>query len=105
MTFNSQATALVWFQSTNYARLAALCDDGGVAAYGSYESWLYAAECRKQSLENKGHRVLCVDLCPEEFPRWCAAMGMRLDAAGRKAYAAYIASKLLFSLEAPSMLQ
>jgi hypothetical protein len=105
MTFNSRATALVWFQSANYARLVSLCDDGGIAAYGSYESWLYAAECRKQSLENKGQRVLCVDLCPDEFPRWCRARGMKLDATGRKAYTAYIASKLLYSHEAPNTLQ
>lgn len=105
MTFNSRATALVWFQSANYARLVALCDDGGLAAHGSYESWLYAAECRKQSLENTGQRVLCVDLCPEEFPRWCEGKGMKLDATGRKAYAAYIAGKLLYSLEAPGTLQ
>ncbi|MDB5966252.1 MAG: hypothetical protein JWQ72_2752 [Polaromonas sp.] len=105
MSFSPQATALVWFQPASYARLSAMCEDDGLAVHGSYQEWLYAAECRKQALESRGLRVLCIELCAVEFPRWCRSAGMKLDAEGRREYTAYIAGKLLHSMAAPRTLQ
>ena len=98
MTLTGNATGIVWFQPEHYVRLAAMFEDHfGIDS--TYEEWLYAAESRRQSLERAGIKVLCVDLDPEEFPAWCLVMGMRLNSESRKAYATYIACKLLNSVE------
>ena len=91
------ATGMVWFQPENYERLAGMFEDhAGISS--TYEEWFYAAECRRQELEKSGVRVLRVDLDPDEFPAWCKSVGMRLNAESRKAYASYIACKLLYSI-------
>jgi hypothetical protein len=104
MALSNQATGIVWFQPENYARLAAMFEDH-LGFNSTYEEWLYAAESRRQSLERAGIKVLCVDIDPDEFPAWCKAMGMRLNAESRKAYTTYIACKLLNSVEPSFMIQ
>lgn len=104
MALSNQATGIVWFQPEHYGRLTAMFEDHfGIDS--TYEEWLYAAECRRQSLERAGVRVLCVELDPDEFPAWCRAMGLRLNAESRKAYATYIAFKLLNSVEPSFVIQ
>ena len=100
MNLIGQATGIVWFRAENYDQLAAMFEDG-ITAGVSYDDWLYAAETRRQALEGAGARVMRVVIDPEEFPRWCKTAGKKLDAEGRKAYTAYIASKLLISAAVP----
>ena len=98
MALSYQATGIVWFQPEHYDRLSAMFEDH-TGLNSTYGEWLYAAESRRQALEQAGVRVLCVDIDTDEFPAWCKLVGMRLNAEGRRAYTTYIASKLLNSVE------
>lgn len=104
MSLNQPATGIVWFQPEHYSRLTALFEDhAGFAC--SYDEWLYAAECRRQDLQNAGVKVLCVDIDLDEYPRWCQSVGMGLNADSRKAYTRYIAFKLLGSAQPSLVIQ
>ena len=101
MALSNQATGIVWFQPESYSRLTELFEDHR-GFESTYDEWLYAAECRRQALESVGVKVVCVDIDLDEYPRWCRSVGMRLNSESRKAYATYIAYKLLDSVE-PSL--
>ena len=67
MALSYQATGIVWFQPEHYDRLSAMFEDH-TGLNSTYGEWLYAAESRRQALEQAGVRVLCVDIDTDEFP-------------------------------------
>lgn len=99
-----QATGMVWFKRENYVRLRAMFEDGH-KLHRTYDEWLAAAEAGRKAFEAKGGRVVCVDLDPHDFPKWCKAKGLKLDANGRSAYASFIAYKTITGVEPSARLQ
>lgn len=81
-----EAVGMVWYKPENYQRLKAMFEDGQ-KLHATYEEWLAAAELGRSTLEEGGKRVVCVDIDPDEFPKWCRSKGMRFNAAARNAFA------------------
>lgn len=95
---------MAWFKPENFARLRAMFKDGH-KLHRTYDEWLRAAETGRKAQEVKGLRVVCVDIDPDDFPQWCKAQGMDLDANARMQYASLIAYKTLISAQAPQTRQ
>ena len=99
-----QAVGMAWFKREHFVRLRAMFQDGH-KLHRTYDEWLRAAEAGRKAQEVKGLRVVCVDIDPDDFPKWCAAKGMNLDADARMRYASEIAYKVLTGAQPPGTLQ
>lgn len=84
---------MVWYKPENFDRLMALFEDGQ-KLHRTYEHWLRDAERGRDHFQNLGMRVICVDIDPDEFPKWCSANGMKLNAAARNRFANEVAARL-----------
>jgi len=89
-----QAVGMSWYKPENFARLRAMFEDGH-KLHRTYDEWLTAAETNKKMLEANGTRVFCVDIDPDEFPKWCTAQGLKLDANARNTYASSVAYQMI----------
>ncbi len=87
-----QIVGMAWYRPETFDRLRAMFEDGD-KLHRSYKEWLSAAEFGRKSMEAQGIRVVCVDIDPDEFPKWCKANGMKLNAEARKGYSNLIAYK------------
>jgi hypothetical protein len=75
-----------WYRKGDYARLRALFADGA-RLYETYAEWSAAARATEAHLVAQGHRVVRVEIEPEEFAAWCSAGNVALDAEARMRYA------------------
>lgn len=99
-----QAVGMAWYKREHFDRLRAMFKDGH-KLHRTYDEWLRAAETGRKASEVKGVRVVCVDIDPDDFPKWCKAQGMDLDASARMRYANEIAYKVLTGAGAPGGVQ
>ena len=88
-----QVVGMAWYRPETFARLRAMFEDGE-KLHRTYEEWLAAAETGRKSMEAKRVRVVCVDIDPDQFPKWCAANGMKLNDEARNRYASMVAYKV-----------
>ena len=100
MAAQVQIVGMAWFKPENFVRLRAMFEDGD-KLHRTYDEWLRAAETGRKAQEVKGLRVVCVDIDPNDFPKWCKAKGMNLNANARMQYASLIAHKTLLSVQGP----
>lgn len=82
---------MVWYQRENFAHLRTMFEDGNNLPE-NYDKWLAAAERGRQSQEAQGHRVICVNIDPDDFSAWCRMHGLKLDAKARVKYANLMAA-------------
>jgi precorrin-6x reductase len=87
---NISAVGMVWYRREHFDQLRALCEDGDKLPR-TYEEWLARAEQGRKFHEERGAWVICVHLDPEEFPAWCLAQGLHLNADARNRFAAEVA--------------
>jgi len=85
-----KVVGICWYQAEHFLQLRAMFEDGD-SLHETYGEWLSAAELGRKRLESGGAKVVCVDLDPDVFPKWCRAKGMKLDAQARTAYANWMA--------------
>jgi hypothetical protein len=76
---------MAWYRPENFHRLREMYDDGYMLQ-NTYADWRATAELGVIHNTNRGLRVVKVDFDPEEFPRWCAEKGLRMNARSRLAY-------------------
>jgi hypothetical protein len=88
-----QIVGMSWYRPETFERLRAMFEDGH-KLHKTYDEWLVAAENGRKSMEAKGVRVVCVDIDPEEFPKWCAENGLKLNAEARNRYGSFMAYKI-----------
>lgn len=81
---------MCWYSAEHFLQLRTMFEDGD-KLHKTYEEWLSAAELGRKHLESGGTRVVCVDLDPDVFPKWCHENGMTLNAQARTAYANWMA--------------
>jgi hypothetical protein len=81
-----KAVGIPWYRQQDFDRLKAMFSDG-LKIGTSFGGWLDSAEKVYQKLTGEGHVVVKAYIDPEVFPKWCAAHGKELHAAGRTAYA------------------
>ena len=91
-----QIIGMAWYRPETFDRLRAMFEDGH-KLHRTYDEWFAAAETGRKSLEVKGHRVVRVDIDPDEFPKWCNAKGMKINSAAREAFCNLIAYQIFTS--------
>ncbi|WP_299785973.1 hypothetical protein [Ramlibacter sp.] len=77
---------LAWFRRESFDEMRSMFEDSQ-AISPRYEAWLSKAEAAKRQFEMRGIRVVLAYLDPNDFPEWCAARGLKLDARARTNYA------------------
>ena len=75
-----------WYRKGDYARLRALFADGA-RLHETYGGWLAAARTAETHLVAQGHRVVRVEIEPDEFVVWCSGHDIAPDAEARMRYA------------------
>lgn len=85
---------MAWYRPETFDRLRGMFEDG-YKLHRTYPEWLAAADAGRKRIEAGGVRVVCVDIDPDEFPRWCKAKGLQLNAEARNQYASAIAYKVV----------
>ncbi len=75
-----------WYSKGDYARLRASFADGA-RLHETYVEWSAAARATEARLVAQGHRVVRIQIEPEEFAAWCSAFNIVPDAEARMRYA------------------
>lgn len=75
-----------WYSKGAYARLRASFADGA-RLHETYAGWSAAARAAEAHLVAQGHRVVRVEIEPEEFMSWCSARNVAPNAEARIRYA------------------
>lgn len=86
------AVGLVWYRKEDYDTARAIMADADLLTL-TYEKWRYRAAKTEAELTAKGHKVIRAIIDPTEFPLWCRARGLNVDAKGRNAFASYKAAQ------------
>ena len=81
---------LPWYRKEHYLQLRALFVDG-VRLHETYAGWLAAARATETHLVTQGHRVVRVEIEPDEFVAWCSGHDATPDAQARTRYASEFA--------------
>jgi hypothetical protein len=82
------AGGIAWYRNKEeYERLLTIFEDSH-KLHPTYEGWLAAAEQGLKAMQhsNPALKIVKVIIDPDEFPKWCAANGHKLDAEARIAY-------------------
>lgn len=90
----SRIICIAWFKPENYLPLKVLFEDGD-ALHDTFFEWEKSANDLQRIAREAGHQVVRVDIDPLEFPKWCAARGLKLVAASRSRYASEVGRKYL----------
>lgn len=80
-----QIVGMAWYRRETFDALRSMFEDGD-KLHRTYDEWLAASEKGRKQLEGKGHTIKCVDIDPVEFPAWCHAKGLKLNAESRIAF-------------------
>lgn len=75
-----------WYRKADYARLRAAFADGA-RLHETHAEWSAAARATEAHLAAQGHRVVRVEIDPEEFVAWCSTRDVAPDAEARMRYA------------------
>jgi hypothetical protein len=86
---DSRIICIAWFKPENYLPLKVLFEDGD-ALHDTFFEWEKSANGLVRKATQEGLQVIHVDIDPVEFPKWCAARGLKLVAASRSRYASEI---------------
>ncbi len=89
----AQIVGMAWYKPENFDRLRSMFEDGN-KLHRTYKEWFSAAESGRKKLEAQGHRVVCIDIDPNQFPEWCKANGMKLNAEARNKFSSLMAYKV-----------
>lgn len=89
-----RAVGMPWFRPDTFGTMRAMFEDGH-KLHRTYDEWLRAAEVGRKAQEVKGMRVVRAYLDQNEFPAWCKAQGLKLDANGRMQFASWVAYQVL----------
>lgn len=87
-----EIVGMAWYRPETFTRLRAMFEDGD-KLHRTYPEWLAAADSNRKTFEARGIRVVCVDIDPDQFPKWCKAQGLALNAEARTRFAAGVADK------------
>jgi hypothetical protein len=80
-----QVLGMVWYKRENYEQLKNYFEDGN-KLHNTYDEWFNAAEIGRKRNESNGVKVVCVDIDPVEFPKWCKENNMKPNENARTQY-------------------
>jgi len=81
---------MAWYRPETFDRLRRMFKDGH-KLHRTYDEWLAAAERGRKKNEDLGRVVFCIEIDPDDFPKWCRAEGLELDATARNRFASLMA--------------
>jgi hypothetical protein len=81
-----QGVGIVWYRREDYARLKQMFPDGDRLPE-TFEGWCEKLKEVRDVLTSRGILLRRVYLDPENFPAWCEARGLKMDAQARTKYA------------------
>lgn len=81
-----RVTGIAWFRKEDYAAARAIMADAERLPE-TCEKWRYRADRTSAELAAQGVQVIRAIIDPAEFPLWCSANGLNVDAEGRMAFA------------------
>jgi hypothetical protein len=73
---------IAWYRGENYGRLLDIFEDSDNLP-ATYEEWFVRAEASRKTLEADGARVICVDIDPDKFSKWCTENGRKPNSRAR----------------------
>ncbi len=85
-----RATGIPWYFRQDYARILEIMEDAHLLP-PTYDMWRKKAEGLERDMKSKGMVVVRAEVDPQEFPRWCAARGLHVDADARSRFASEVA--------------
>lgn len=91
-TLPIRATGIPWYRKEDYPRVLRMMIDAHVLPR-TYRDWLQRAENVERAIQSHGQIAVRAVLDLDEFPGWCAAHGLNVDAKGRGQYAAWVAHR------------
>lgn len=85
-----EGVAVLWPSAQNYRRFKQVCAD---TIKPHYRQYVIMAERRLRLIEAQGVQVRRIPFDPDALAEWCMIHFGRVDANGRAAYAAFLASE------------
>lgn len=88
-----RAVGIPWYHEQDYPTLLKLFEDGHLL-HDTYHEWLEAADGAFERFKSSGAIVEKVYITPEDFPAWCAARRLHINADARGKFASeFVARK------------
>jgi hypothetical protein len=84
-----RALGMPWYRRADWNALLILFVDAAKFP-ATYDKWLRRAEKAEREFERQGTISERVYVDPAEFAGWCAARGLKIDAAARMNFAAQV---------------
>jgi uncharacterized membrane protein len=85
-----RAAGISWYHKEDYPRILKMMIDSHVLP-STYSEWKKKAEGQERKWQADGVTVFRAIIDPDEFPAWCKAHGLNVDAKGRTAFASEFA--------------
>lgn len=79
-----------WFKRDDYARILQIMQDAHRLP-ATFDEWRKKAGGGESVLRREGHVVVRAVIDPDDFPVWCRARGLDIDAKARTAFASQFA--------------
>jgi hypothetical protein len=76
---------IAWYRKEDWPQIKKIMIDAH-KLHERYDDWLKAATQLEQRITQTGAIAERVYIDPEEFPRWCKARGLNVDAQGRERF-------------------
>jgi hypothetical protein len=83
---------LAWFRLADYEAARAIMADGHVLPK-TYTEWRIKAEQNEKKAQRQGFITVRAYIEPDQFPAWCGARGLDVDAKARQLFAMTVADE------------
>ena len=80
------AVGIAWYRESDYPRILQIMEDADLL-HATFLEWQKAAEQAERMSERNGTPIIRAIIDPQEFPAWCRARGLNVDAGARMAFA------------------
>ena len=87
-TESALVVAMAWYRREDYCRILEIMEDAHLLPV-SFERWNDIAQKGERSQKAKGRIVVRAIIDPQDFPGWCKAERLNVDADARRIYAAW----------------
>ena len=90
MNSTVRAIGIAWYLEDDYAEIRSIMDDGDRLP-ATWHQWRLDAEQAEKRLRRQGIITVKAYIDPRQFPGWCRARGLDVNAEARQQFAAWCA--------------
>ena len=87
-----KVAGMVWYRLEDYDQCRAVMADGHLLP-NTFAEWRMKAEHGEKMMQRQGWTTTRAYLNPAEFPAWCLARGLNIDAKARNLFANTVAKE------------